>query len=238
MIGSSWRYLFVSLIGFTLACQNQSGGTGASGTSGSPGTPSGSSAASTTQPAGGTGETTQPSADAPPRVELLVGLPSEDWGRIVIELNPEKAPITVKNFLQYVDEGYYNGTIFHRVLPNFMIQGGGFTAIGSEKRAGLHAEIQNEAKNGLRNARGTIAMARTGRPHSATSQFFINVVDNAKLDHPSFDGWGYAAFGKVVEGMDVVDRIKNVETRANPDMPDEKSQPVNPPLIKAAKRVK
>jgi cyclophilin family peptidyl-prolyl cis-trans isomerase len=122
-------------------------------------------------------------------------------------------------------------------MPNFMIQGGGFTSLTEQKRDGLHPAIRNEAENGLKNKRGSIAMARTGDPHSATAQFFINVVDNAPLDYPSRDGWGYCVFGKVVEGMDVVDKIKDVETRANPHNPREKSQPANPPKIAKAKRV-
>lgn len=171
----------------------------------------------------------------PPRVEMRIRQGDADWGWIVIELDPEKAPISTKNFLRYVDEGYYNGTIFHRVIPTFMVQGGGFKALGAEKAAGLHEPIQNEAKNGLRNERYTIAMARTGEPHSATSQFFINVADNKQLDYPSFDGWGYAVFGKVVEGKDVVEKIKNIETKF---VGREKSTPLDPPVIVVAQRVK
>lgn len=173
-------------------------------------------------------------ADAKPRVELETSM-----GRIVLELAPDKAPITVKNFLQYVEDGFYDGTIFHRIIPNFMIQGGGFTAIGREghKTDGLRDPIKNEAKNGLKNRIGTIAMARTGAPHSATSQFFINVADNDKLDYPSFDGWGYCVFGKVVEGMDVVEQIKNVPIVPSTMNPREKSQPVKPPVIKKARRL-
>jgi len=130
-----------------------------------------------------------------------------DKGKIVIELYPDKAPKTVQNFLDYVDAGHYNSTIFHRVIPNFMIQGGGMTPDMAEKPK--NAPIQNEADNGLKNLRGTLAMARTGEPHSASSQFFINVADNAFLNHrgKSFEGWGYAVFGQVVDGMDVVDAI-------------------------------
>ncbi len=131
-------------------------------------------------------------------------------GTIRLELYPDKAPKTVKNFLRYVDEGYYDGTIFHRVIDGFMIQGGGLDTHFAEKPT--RAPIQNEAKNGLKNLRGTIAMARTSDPHSATAQFFINVADNDFLDYPSQDGWGYAVFGKVVKGMEVVDRIKEVTT--------------------------
>ena len=132
-------------------------------------------------------------------------------GAIELELDRARAPVTVKNFLTYVDKGYYHGTIFHRVINGFMIQGGGFDAAMQKKETG--AAIANEWKNGLKNFRGTIAMARLGRqPDSATSQFFINVNDNASLDQPR-DGAGYAVFGKVVGGMDVVDRIRLVKTQ-------------------------
>ena len=133
-------------------------------------------------------------------------------GRIVLQLFPDKAPKTVDNFLVYVRSGHYNGTIFHRVIPNFMIQGGGFTPDMRQKSAGK--SIINEADNGLKNTRGTIAMARTRDPHSATCQFFINTIDNDYLDHKSKDarGWGYTVFGRVEEGMDVVDRISKVKT--------------------------
>ncbi len=135
-------------------------------------------------------------------------------GDIVIELNAEKAPVTVENFLGYVNKKHYDGTVFHRVINGFMIQGGGFTQQGqtlTEKPTGKG--IVNEGKNGLKNDRGTIAMARTNDPNSATAQFFINVVDNAALNYPS--NGGYAVFGKVVEGMDVVDKIKAATTRAD-----------------------
>lgn len=142
-----------------------------------------------------------------PQVKLETSL-----GDIVVELNAEKAPVTVANFLSYVNDGFYNGTIFHRVIGHFMIQGGGFDEDFQQKQT--KAPIENEADNGLSNERGTLAMARTNDPHSATAQFFINVVDNDFLDFkgkaPS--GWGYAVFGKVVEGMDVVDKIREVKT--------------------------
>ena len=134
-------------------------------------------------------------------------------GDIVIELNSEKAPVTVANFLSYVKKKHYDGTAFHRVMNGFMIQGGGFESKDGkllEKETG--PGIKNEASNGLKNDRGTIAMARTNDPNSATAQFFINVVDNAGLNAPNPDGHGYAVFGKVVEGMDVVDKIKAVAT--------------------------
>ena len=145
-------------------------------------------------------------------------------GTITIELNGEKAPNTVANFLTYVREGYYDGTIFHRVISNFMIQGGGFTADMEQKST--HNPIQNEANNGLGNEIGTIAMARTNDPHSATAQFFINVKDNDFLNFSSEtqQGWGYAVFGKVTEGMDVVNAIKDVATTTkgpHQDVPSE-----------------
>ena len=144
---------------------------------------------------------------ANPKVEM-----ETSKGKFVIELFPEKAPETVKNFLNYVEAKYYDGTIFHRVIPNFMIQGGGFTADMKQKSAG--APIENEADNGLKNDRGTIAMARTGDPHSATAQFFINSVNNDFLNHKSKtqQGWGYVVFGKVIAGMDVIDAISAVKT--------------------------
>ncbi len=146
-----------------------------------------------------------PALAANPAVELKTSM-----GTIVIELYPEKAPKTVANFLQYVKDGFYDGTIFHRVIDGFMIQGGGFDANMKEKDT--RQPIQNEAKNGLKNGAGTIAMARTSNPHSATAQFFINLVDNAGLDYPRPDGWGYAVFGKVTQGFDVVQKIGKVPT--------------------------
>jgi len=133
-------------------------------------------------------------------------------GTITLELNADKAPETVKNFLAYVEAGHYDNTIFHRVIDGFMIQCGGFAPGMEQKPVG--APIQNEAQNGLKNERGTIAMARTGDPHSATAQFFINVSDNGFLNHtsPSGQGWGYCVFGKVVDGLDVVEKIKSVKT--------------------------
>lgn len=133
-------------------------------------------------------------------------------GDFKIQLNEELAPISSANFLEYVNSGFYNGTIFHRVIGNFMIQGGGMEPGMKQKET--RDEIQNEAANGLKNTRGTLAMARTSDPHSASSQFFINVVDNDFLNHtsPSGQGWGYAVFGEVIEGMDVVDAIRKVPT--------------------------
>jgi peptidyl-prolyl cis-trans isomerase B (cyclophilin B) len=133
-------------------------------------------------------------------------------GVIALELNAEKAPKTVANFLAYVAAGHYNNTVFHRVIKNFMIQGGGFEPNMNQKPC--KAPIENEAANGLRNKRGTVAMARTNDPHSATAQFFINTVDNDFLDFksPTGQGWGYCVFGEVVEGLDVVDKIRAVRT--------------------------
>jgi peptidyl-prolyl cis-trans isomerase B (cyclophilin B) len=131
-------------------------------------------------------------------------------GNIKIELAAEKAPKTVENFLTYVNSGHYNGTIFHRVIDGFMIQGGGFEP--GMKQKSTNDTIENEAKNGLKNEPYTVAMARTSAPHSASAQFFINIQNNSFLDYPGQDGWGYCVFGKVVEGMDVVDKIKAVKT--------------------------
>lgn len=131
-------------------------------------------------------------------------------GVITLELNADKAPKTVANFLGYAESGYYDGTVFHRVIDGFMIQGGGFEP--GMKQKPTREPVENEAANGLKNARGTVAMARTSAPHSATAQFFINVADNGFLDYPGQDGWGYCVFGQVVEGMEVVDKIKNVKT--------------------------
>ena len=132
-------------------------------------------------------------------------------GNITVELLPAKAPETVANFLRYVDEGFYNGTIFHRVISGFMIQGGGFDQAYTKKPT--HDPVMNEADNGLPNVRGSIAMARTSDPHSATAQFFINHTDNPALDHRNKgSGWGYAVFGKVTDGMEVVDKIASVDT--------------------------
>ena len=150
---------------------------------------------------------TSTAAEAAPRVRLETSM-----GNIVLELDREHAPATVDNFLTYVKDGFYDGTIFHRVIGDFMIQGGGYTADLSRKQT--RPPIKNEANNGLKNSRGSIAMARTRDPHSASAQFFINVEDNAALDHraPDARGWGYAVFGKVADGMDVVDEIRSQAT--------------------------
>ncbi len=152
-----------------------------------------------------------------------------NMGDIVIELDEEKAPKTAENFKQYVRDGFYDGTIFHRVINNFMIQGGGFTPDMMQKAT--REPIENEANNGLKNEAGTIAMARTADPHSATAQFFINVKDNNFLDHPGQDGWGYCVFGKVTDGMDVIEKIKNVETTNKAGHSD---VPVEPVVIEKA----
>jgi len=152
-------------------------------------------------------------------------------GLIVVELDHEKAPITAANFKQYVEEKFYDGTIFHRVIKGFMIQGGGMTPDMKEKET--RETIKNEADNGLPNEKYTIAMARTNEPHSASSQFFINSADNAFLDHssPTSRGWGYAVFGKVIEGRDVVDAIESVKTHTKGWHDD---VPVEPVLIEKA----
>ena len=145
-----------------------------------------------------------------PQVELHIA----NYGVITLELDAAKAPKSVENFLAYVNNGHYNNTIFHRVIPGFMVQGGGFEPGMKQKESTLVAPIQNEAQNGLKNANYTVAMARTSDPHSATAQFFINVTDNSFLNHtsPTPQGWGYAVFGKVISGTEVVDKIKAVKT--------------------------
>jgi cyclophilin family peptidyl-prolyl cis-trans isomerase len=151
----------------------------------------------------------------------------------VIELYPEKAPKTVENFLQYVKDGFYDGTLFHRVIPGFMIQGGGFTKDFQEKKT--RAPVRNEADNGLKNTTGTIAMARTAEPHSASAQFFINVNDNRDLDFrfPTQQGYGYAVFGKVVKGMEVANAIVKVPTGVGPG--GHRDVPVKPVFIESAR---
>lgn len=157
-------------------------------------------------------------------------------GDIILELNSEKAPISVANFVQYAKEGHYNGTIFHRVMSNFMIQGGGFDVDLLRKKT--KEPIQNEASNGLKNLNGTIAMARMGAPHSATTQFYINVQDNPSLDYTAEDTsrtWGYAVFGKVVQGMDVVKEIRFAATSVNPPF---QNMPIKTMLIKKVSVIK
>ena len=154
-------------------------------------------------------------------------------GDIKLELDAENAPATVANFLQYVRDGHYDNTVFHRVIDGFMIQGGGFEP--GMKQKGTRAPVANEAGNGLKNTKYTVSMARTSDPHSATAQFFINVVDNNMLNAPNPDGHGYAVFGKVVSGMDVVDKIRRVPT-GNAGM--HQNVPTNPVVIKSATLVK
>jgi cyclophilin family peptidyl-prolyl cis-trans isomerase len=168
-------------------------------------------------------------AAAQPQVELTTNM-----GAITLELYPENAPNTVENFLRYVKNGHYDGTIFHRVIPGFMIQGGGFTREFAEKPT--VAPIRNEAGNGLRNAAGFVAMARTADPHSASAQFFINLNTNSNLDFRSQtpEGWGYTVFGKVVKGMDVVNRIAGVATASRAPHDD---VPVKPVIIQRARIV-
>jgi len=159
-------------------------------------------------------------AAADPQVDMKTSL-----GTIRLELYPAKAPKSVANFLQYVKDGQFNGTIFHRVIPNFMIQGGGFDKSMKEKDK-TRPPIENEAKNGLKNDLGTIAMARTNQPHSASAQWFINLKNNDFLNYPGQDGWGYAVFGKVVSGMDVVNKIAKVPTGSSGMHQDVPREPV------------
>ncbi len=168
---------------------------------------------------------------ADPRVEIKTSA-----GSIVVELYPQKAPAAVENFLQYVKDGFYAGTIFHRVIDGFMIQGGGFTQDYRQKPT--RDPVQNEATNGLKNLTGTIAMARTSQPHSATAQFFINVADNRFLDHtaPTLRGYGYAVFGRVVDGMDVVNRIATTPT--GPGGPFPQDAPATQVVIESINLVK
>jgi len=163
-------------------------------------------------------------AQTPAAAKNPVVVVKTSMGTFKAELYPEKAPGTVANFLKYADDKFYDGTVFHRVIPTFMIQGGGMDKDLAKKPT--RAPIQNEAKNGLKNATGTLAMARTSDPHSATAQFFVNVTDNGFLDYPGQDGWGYCVFGKVTEGMDVVAKIKAVPTGAKGGMGDVPQQPV------------
>jgi len=196
------------------------GSTTAGGTAASaPGTAGAARAATGTANAGGSAAA-KASEETKPGTNPIVELDTST-GKIRIQLDPAKAPISTKNFLTYVNSGFYNGTIFHRVIPNFMIQGGGFTPDMTEKTA--KEPIRNEGGNGLKNNRGTIAMARTSDPDSATAQFFINLKDNDFLNHTEGNA-GYAVFGKVISGMDVVDKIAQVKTGAKgqfENVPDE-----------------
>lgn len=164
---------------------------------------------------------------AQPQVELKT-----NQGIIIVELDAAKAPKSTDNFLQYVKDGHYNGVIFHRVIDNFMIQTGGFE-VGMKEKA-TRSPIQNEAANGLKNVTGSIAMARTHAPHSASAQFFINLKDNNFLDHPGQDGWGYAVFGKVVQGLDVVQKIGKSATG---NAGGHQNVPLSPIVIESAKLI-
>jgi len=170
----------------------------------------------------GTSTTQAKPAAANPAPTVLI---KTSAGEIVVELDPAKAPKTVDNFLQYVKAGFYNGTVFHRVIRGFMIQGGGYTPQGSEKST--RGPIEIESSNGLKNRRYAIAMARTADPNSATAQFFINTKDNRFLDYPGQDGFGYAVFGKVIKGSEVVDQIEAVDT-------DRRDKPIKPVIIESA----
>ncbi|HUU98313.1 MAG TPA: peptidylprolyl isomerase [Phycisphaerae bacterium] len=169
-----------------------------------------------------------------PRVKMETTL-----GDIILELDAEKAPITVQNFIRYAEDEFYEGTIFHRVIATFMIQGGGFTVEMDQKQEGLHPPIKNEWQNGLKNVRGTIAMARTNQADSATAQFFINVVDNVRLDQPSPRGGNaaYCVFGQVVAGLDVVDTIRDTKLHTHPKYPAGAVTPVEPVVIKSVKLI-
>lgn len=219
--------------------------------------PTATPSAPTTEPAPATGG--QGTQEAPldltsaPLVELEIECDGQPWGSIVLALTADRTRLTVRNFLRYVDEGFYNGTIFHRVLPDFVIQGGGYTSLTQRKTEGLRGTVANESRRALKNTRGTIALARKPRDaHSGRAQFFINVVDNPQLDYPQAGQAGHTVFGRVIQGMDVVDRIKNVPTSVSPEAQQryerylaagqqvsqaEKSQPLNPPLIKSARRL-
>ena len=175
---------------------------------------------------------TKPAAAAATGSDPVVVMKTS-MGEIQIKLYKEKAPVSVENFLAYVNKRFYDGTIFHRVIPTFMIQGGGYTADMTKKPTA--APIKNESQNGLKNTRGTLAMARTADPGSATAQFFINVVDNPGLDYPKPDGHGYAVFGEVIAGMDVVEKIKAVPTGVNSGMRDVPTGTVTIETVRLAK---
>ena len=178
----------------------------------------------------GSGTALHADSKTKPRGDKPMVVFSTTFGEVTIELYPDRAPITVENFLAYVDAGFYDGTIFHRVVPGFVIQGGGFTEHMEQKST--RSPIKNEADNGLRNERGTLSMARTRDVNSATSQFFINLTDNAVLDHGERD-FGYAVFGRVVDGMEVIDKIATVRTN-NRGM--YQNVPVEPIVIQSARR--
>lgn len=191
------------------------------------------------------GERRSESEPTKPRVNFEIERGGERWGTITFELDPVAAPATVANFLRYVDEKYYDGTIIHRVLvaPGARIQifqGGGYTALNGPSKPGQHEPIKLETLTSLKNDKGTISMARDALPDTATSEFFVNVEANHRLDHQSFEKQGYAAFGRIVAGWDVVDRISKIEVRTNPEpeLKGEVSQPVDPPVVKRAIRAR
>jgi peptidyl-prolyl cis-trans isomerase A (cyclophilin A) len=173
-----------------------------------------------------------PAAQPKSATSTVLVLVVTSMGNFTLELNAERAPLTVAHFLKYVDQGHYTGTIFHRVIPNFVIQGGGFDS--DNKLVPAPAKVVNESGNGLTNERGTVGMARTQDPHGSDAQFFINLYDNADLD-PNKTRWGYAVFGKVVQGMDVVDRIGNVPTGTRG--PFKEDAPLKPVVIQKIERI-
>ncbi|MCG3125808.1 MAG: hypothetical protein CHACPFDD_00635 [Phycisphaerae bacterium] len=178
------------------------------------------------------------SAPLRPRVELSIGRQGEDWGRVVLELDAKRAPQTVANFLAYVDAGFYDGTIFHRVLSRTMVVGGSFGPDDALKTEGLRPPVRNEWPNGLKHARGTVAMSRkNGEADSATSEFFVNLADNAHLDEAGPDGAGFCVFGLVAEGLDVIERAQSVKMGPNETYRDRRSKPVEPIVIRRARRL-
>jgi cyclophilin family peptidyl-prolyl cis-trans isomerase len=184
-----------------------------------------------TAPAAAT-KTAAPTAQPKPAAATVLVQVVTSMGNFTLELNAERAPLTVAHFLKYVDQGHYTGTTFHRVIPNFVIQGGGFDS--DNKLVPAPAKVVNESGNGLTNARGTVGMARTQDPHGSDAQFYVNLYDNADLD-PNKTRWGYAVFGKVVQGMDVVDRIGNVQTGSRG--PFKEDSPLKPVVIQKIERV-
>lgn len=200
----------------------QDGGTPAISPGGAAGTPA---APANPDPAGRT------------RVALQIGVGDEDWGWIVVELTDDKTPQTVANFLRYVDSGFYNGVVFHRIKPRYIAQAGGFLPDWSEKTDGLQPPVPNEAARGEKNKRGTIGVARSRHdPNSGTSQFYFNLVDNPRLDHGT-DNPGYCVFGRITDGLDVLERIGTTRVRRSTLVTNEVSMPTNPPQIKAARRL-
>jgi cyclophilin family peptidyl-prolyl cis-trans isomerase len=196
---------------------------------------------------------TQPAAPEPPaasapaarhegpptRVGLEIGDKDNLWGQITLELNDNEAPLTVRNFLRYVEDGFYNGTVFHRVIPDFLIQGGQYTNATQLKTQGLRPAVTSESRNGLKNLRLTVALARAAGPNTGAAQFFINLADNPKLDYPSKDGYGYTVFGKVIDGFDVIEKIAGTPRQPAVGRAVDKtpSLPVELPVIRRAWRL-